>query len=227
MSNVIYAYKKNSNNQIVYVGQTQNLKERHYRHIKIDPYKEELKEYNYPLSRGIRKYGENEYKLIILEDNLLKDELDKKEKYWIEYYNTYWNGYNQSKGGKNPIKPIFEEEKIDIVIEMLKDESYSYKDIIGKTGISLTHIYNINIGKRRRKDNINYPIRKSNTKGTKGLKFSPEENLLIHKTILNTHKTYKQIARDFECDATTIRRINEGKTKKYRLDNFDYPLRNK
>lgn len=81
MSNVIYAYKKNSNNQIVYVGQTQNLKERHYRHTKIDPYKEELKEYNYPLSRGIRKYGENEYKLIILEDNLLKDELDEKEKY--------------------------------------------------------------------------------------------------------------------------------------------------
>lgn len=110
---------------------------------------------------------------------------------------------------------------------MLKDESYSYKDIMEKTDISLTHIYNINTGKRRRKDSINYPIRKSNTRGTKGLKFSPEENLLIHRTILNTHKTYKQIARDFGCDATTIRRINEGKTKKYRLDNFDYPLRNK
>ena len=56
---------------------------------------------------------------------------------------------------------------------MLQDESYSYKDIINKTGISMTHIYNINTGKRRRKDNIKYPIRTSNTKGTKGLKFSP------------------------------------------------------
>ena len=56
---------------------------------------------------------------------------------------------------------------------MLQDESYSYKDIMNKTGISMTHIYNINTGKRRKKDNIKYPIRTSNTKGTKGLKFSP------------------------------------------------------
>lgn len=225
MSNVIYAYKKNSNNKIVYVGQTQNLKERHYRHINVDPYKKELKEYNYPLSKGIRKYGKEEYKLIILEDNLLKEELDEKEKYWIKYYDTYWNGYNQTEGGKNPIKPIFNEEKIDIIIEMLKDDSYSYKDIAEKTGVSLTHIYNINTGQRRKKDNINYPIRKSNIKGTKGLKFSPEENLRIHEILLNTYKTYEQIAQEFKCDPITIRRINKGITKKYRLENFDYPLR--
>lgn len=36
----------------------------------------------------------------------------------------------------------------------------------------MTHIYNINTGRRRRQKNINYPIRPSNTKGTKGLKFS-------------------------------------------------------
>ena len=57
--NVIYAYKRKDINKIVYVGQTVNLNNRHYRHIKIDPYDDTLKEYNYPLSRGIRKYGEN------------------------------------------------------------------------------------------------------------------------------------------------------------------------
>lgn len=35
------------------------------------------------------------------------------------------------------------------VIEMLKDESYSLTDISKKTGVSLTHIYNINVGQRR------------------------------------------------------------------------------
>jgi hypothetical protein len=32
---------------------------------------------------------------------------------------------------------------------MLKNEEYSYKDIVDKTGLSMTHIYNINIGARR------------------------------------------------------------------------------
>ena len=83
-----------------------------------------------------------------------------------------------------------------MVIEMLQDESYSYKDIMNKTGISMTHIYNINTGKRRKKENISYPIRSSNTKGTKGLKFSPEECRKIHEYIL-THKnvSLKDIAK--------------------------------
>lgn len=112
--------------------------------------------------------------MIILEDNVPKDKLNEREKYWIKYYNTYWDGYNQSIGGTYPTKPIFEDNKIDTVIEMLKDESYSYKDIMNKTGISMTHIYNINAGARRRRDDLVYPIRSSNTRGTKGLKLSPE-----------------------------------------------------
>ena len=67
---------------------------------------------------------------------------------------------------------------------MLKDESFSYQDIANKTGLSITHIYNINMGKRRAKENVEYPIRKSNSKGTRGLKFSQEENEKIHLIIL-------------------------------------------
>lgn len=63
---------------------------------------------------------------------------------------------------------------------MLKDESYSYKDIAEKTGISFAHISNINQGIRRKRNDIKYPIRSSNTKGTKGLKFSLEECKKIH-----------------------------------------------
>ena len=73
MKNVIYAYKKIDENKIVYIGQTVNLEYRHKQHIKYDPWNPNNKEYNYPLSRGIRKYGSNAYELIILEDNLLKD----------------------------------------------------------------------------------------------------------------------------------------------------------
>ncbi|MBP3906380.1 MAG: GIY-YIG nuclease family protein, partial [Peptostreptococcaceae bacterium] len=47
MKNVIYAYKRKTDEKIVYVGQTVNLKNRHYRHIKIDPWDCTLVEYNY------------------------------------------------------------------------------------------------------------------------------------------------------------------------------------
>lgn len=224
-NNIIYAYKKKSINKIVYVGQTINLQDRHKQHMKYDPFNINTHEYDYPLSRGIRKYGEEEYQLIILENNLTQEELNDRQKYWIQYYDTYFNGYNQTIGGKNPTKPIFSEEKINQVIEMLKDESYSYKDIMKKTGISMTHIYNINTGKRRRQNNIQYPIRKSNTKGTKGLKFSPQECKKIHEEILNTKKSFKQIGKEFNCNADTISDINKGKTKNYILKEYDYPLR--
>lgn len=108
---------------------------------------------------------------------------------------------------------------------MLKDESYSYKDIIEKTGVSMTHIYNINIGARRHRDNIEYPIRKSNTKGTKGLKLSPEENLQVHDLLANTELSYEEIAEMYGCTKCTIGRINLGHTKAYYLDSYNYPIR--
>lgn len=224
-NNVIYAYKKKSNQKIVYVGQTKNLKNRHHKHIKYDPFKTDVREYNYPLSRGIRKYGEEEYELIILEDNLEQSALNEREKYWIAFYDTYFNGYNQSTGGSNPVKPIFTEEKIDLVIEMLRDESYAYKDIIEKTGISMTHIYNINTGNRRRRDGIEYPIRKSNTKGTRGLKLSPDECSKIHNLLLETELAYEEIASQFNCAKDMIGDINRGKIKAYRIEGWEYPIR--
>lgn len=225
MKNVIYAYKKKSSNKIVYVGQTNNLDYRHKQHIKYDPYNTNNREYNYPLSRGIRKYGEDEYELIILEDDLLQDQLNEREIYWIKFYDTYFNGYNQSTGGSNPVKPIFDDKLIDLVIELLKDYENSYQDICDKTGLSMTHVYNINTGNRRKRDSIQYPIRPNNVAGTKGLKFSPEQNIEIHNLLLYTHKDFKEIAELYHCDAATISRINRGATKSYRLKNYIYPLR--
>ena len=225
MNNVIYAYKKKSSNKIVYVGQTNNLEYRHKQHIKYDPYNPDNREYNYPLSRGIRKYGEDEYELIILEDDLLQSQLNEREIYWIKFYDTYFNGYNQSTGGSNPVKPIFDDKLIDLAIEMLKDYENSYQDICDKTGLSITHVYNINTGNRRKRDNIQYPIRPNNVAGTRGLKFNPQQNIEIHNLLLNTHKEFKEIAELYHCDAATISRINRGATKSYRLENYIYPLR--
>lgn len=165
------------------------------------------------------------YQLIILEDNIPSEKLNEKERYYIQKYNTCFQGYNQTLGGTAPAIPIYSEEQVDLVIEMLKDESFSYNDIMKKTGFSLTHIYNINIGARRKRDNIKYPIRENTAKGTRGLKFSREECKKIHEEILKTKKTFKEIAKLFNCCETTIRYINKGSIKAYKLENYNYPLR--
>jgi group I intron endonuclease len=92
--NTIYAYRKKSTQKIVYVGQTVDLETRHKKHICYDPFNINTREYDYPLSRGIRKYGEDEYELIILEENVPKAQLNEREKYWIAFYDTYFHGYN-------------------------------------------------------------------------------------------------------------------------------------
>lgn len=228
MSNVIYAYKKKDENKIVYIGQTVNLPLRHYRHTKVDPFDEGLKEYNYPLSRGIRKYGIESYDLIILEDNLLKEQLDEREKYWIQYYDTYNNGYNQTLGGNTQLMPTikYNDEIINNIINDLKNTNKSFQDIANENKVSLTHVYNINIGARRKIDNLKYPIRDSKAKGTKGLKFSQKECKEIHEYILNNPKeTFKSIAKKYQCSDWTIRKINKGDTLAYHLEGYIYPLR--
>lgn len=225
-NNVIYAYKKIDEDKIVYVGQTVNLKLRDKRHREIDPWDKNLREYNYPLSRGIRKYGNDAYKLIILEDNLSQEQLNEREKYWIAYYDTYYHGYNQSLGGANPVMVKHNEDEIDKVIDLLKNTSKTFQEIADECEISITHVYNINTGQRRKRDNLQYPIRSPLAKGNRGLKFSQEEVKEIHEYIINNPNiTYKKIGEKFNCDPVTIRRINQGRTQSYKLEGYTYPLR--
>lgn len=225
-TNLIYAYKKIDENKIVYVGQTVNLKLRDKRHREIDPFDPCLREYNYPLSRGIRKYGNDAYELIILEDNLSQEQLNEREKYQIKYYDTYYHGYNQSLGGQNPVIVKHNEDEIDKVINLLKNTTKTFQEIADECDISLTHVYNINVGLRRKRDDIQYPIRDNKAKGSRGLKFSQEECKEIHNYILNNPNIkMKEIAKHFNCDYSTIRNINYGKTKSYILEGYKYPLR--
>ena len=89
---------------MVYVGQTCNISERRKQHEKDEPSNNLRAEYDYPLSRAIRKYGADAFEFIILEDNLTLEEANEREDYWILYYNTIVDGYNQQRGGNNRTK---------------------------------------------------------------------------------------------------------------------------
>ena len=52
-----------------------------------------------PLYNAIRKYGKNSFSISILEDDIPQELLDEKEMYYIDKYNTFREGYNNTIGG--------------------------------------------------------------------------------------------------------------------------------
>ena len=148
MNWIIYGYKKISENKIVYVGQTSNIAYRRYKHEVYDPYSINTIEYNYPLSRGIRKNGIDDYEFIILENEINSiEKAIEKEAYWIKFYDTYNHGYNQTPGGSAPKYIKFSPETIALAKDMIK-KGIDFNSISKRTNISIPHLSEINTGKR-------------------------------------------------------------------------------
>ena len=91
---------KNFANGLKYIGQTvQSSQERFSQHIRESKAKGR-KEYNYPISRGIREYGEEAFDFAVLADKVPVEDLDLIEAHYIDMYNTTNPniGYNVSIG---------------------------------------------------------------------------------------------------------------------------------
>ena len=83
-----------------------------------------------PLYSAINKYGSENFKIEQIEE-CSPDEVEEREKYWIEYYNTYKYGYNATLGGDG--KQFY---NYDIFIEEYKN-GMSMKEITEKYGCTI------------------------------------------------------------------------------------------
>lgn len=81
-----------------YIGQTVDFKNRKSRHIK-DAFRQREKDTSV-FHKSILIHGAESFDWKILEE-CSKDKLDDRERYWIQYYDTYNNGYNMTLGGEN------------------------------------------------------------------------------------------------------------------------------
>lgn len=90
-----------------YIGKSVEIHERWKRHISNSKPIEEGGE-NYAINKAIRKYGANNFTFEILEKVPI-DLLDEREKYWIQYFNSYYNGYNETLGGDGVIRYNYNE----------------------------------------------------------------------------------------------------------------------
>lgn len=82
-----------------YIGQSKNIKKRFQSHHLVDYKNENNCNYNTKFYQAIRKYGIDNFEVIILK--LCKEEeLDDLEIKFIKEFDTFKNGYNSTEGGQ-------------------------------------------------------------------------------------------------------------------------------
>ena len=98
---IIYGWY-NTLTDMWYIGQTINPKRRFNVHIRLSSSND--KSY---FHKALRKYKLDNWIYCVLEDNILRENLNMKEQEWIEYYDSFYCGYNETAGGG---QTIFSEE---------------------------------------------------------------------------------------------------------------------
>ena len=79
-----------------YLGYTYQVEKRFTHHIR--GYE------NSSISTAIKKYGKDNFTFIVIEEGLGYKQALKREVYWIKFFDSYCNGYNQTLGGDfNPM----------------------------------------------------------------------------------------------------------------------------
>jgi group I intron endonuclease len=138
-----------------YIGQSVNIETRwvHHRNYKKN-------QSHYPLYIAFKKYGIENFDFEILE-LCSSQELDQKEIFWIDYYNTYVNGYNQTTGGQGTSNAIVKisSEDIKIIYDLLLNSTLEQKEIAKMFNVGEDTISEINQGKTRIDSNLIYPLR--------------------------------------------------------------------
>ena len=127
-------YKHTSPSGKVYIGQTvQNNPNIRWQNGNG------YKSHNSIFYLAIKKYGWENFKHEIIEDNIpSQEEANNREVYWISYYDSYRNGYNSTPGGffvgdsETTSKPVCQiDSKTGVLIRTFKSESEAER----KTGI--------------------------------------------------------------------------------------------
>ena len=93
----MFIYKiTNVINNKVYIGQVYNksIEARFYRHVKEASPKNPI-----IVDRAIYKYGKENFIVEQIDTANSIEELNEKEKYWIAFYDSYKQGYNETPGG--------------------------------------------------------------------------------------------------------------------------------
>ena len=213
----IYKYT-NLINGMVYIGQTkQTLEQRDYKH------QTQLNDYTY-FHRAIKKYGRNNFSLELIEDNIPFNKLNEKEKYYIDYFESFYTtgkGYNLTQGGQwGSGTQKLTISQVDEIKQLLANTDYPFHVIGDDYNVTLYCISDINRGKSFIDDSIDYPIRKSPSRS-----YIDETKInIILDMLLNSNMTQEEIGLATDVHPYTVGEINRGNNSWCPKD-LSYPLR--
>lgn len=144
----------NQVNGKIYIGQSIDISRRWRQHRNASCYDSDI-----PLYKAIKKYGIDNFTFEVIEECDMSL-LNERELYWINFYDSYKQGYNATLEGTiygHEMK--LSDDDIDNIIFDLKESSLTQKELAIKYSVGEDTISEINQGKTRIKVGISYPIR--------------------------------------------------------------------
>lgn len=155
----IYSYRNKINNKR-YIGQATDLARRKKEHFSRAFHQNEGNtEYNSAIHKAFRKYGYENFEFTILEECLIA-ELDVREKYWIQYYDSKNRGYNCNDGGTEKHFCKLNPDILENIYIDLTETTLTFEEIRKKYDVSVGFVSDFNSGKIWKQDLLSYPLRK-------------------------------------------------------------------
>ena len=122
----------NDVNSKIYIGKTtRSLQTRFEEHVKNTSHCKSV------ISAAIQKYGKKHFQIQLIEDNIPDEQLNQKERYWINFYDSYRKGYNLTPGGDG--KSLSDKEIADI--RQLWELGLSCSEISNKLDLPHSTVY--------------------------------------------------------------------------------------
>lgn len=219
----IYCIYFKCNNNKYYIGQTINFQSRFSRHLN------ELKNNkhkNLELQKDYSIYGIPEIEILELINNYAI--LDDREIYWIEKFNSYIAGYNNTLGGRssgfgehNPNSLYSEETYYNILKELVYSEK-THLTISKELGVSNRVINTISALQSHTWLKEKYPVEYSLLEHKKLNKFNTRKafHTEIFFKLVYTDMRLIDIAEYFNVSISTIEKIAYGTSCKYLKEEY-------
>lgn len=228
----IYAIKNKINNKF-YIGISIDIKRRWLTHVRDFNKQQHYNEY---LQNAWHKYGGENFEFIILEqlENIDNHLLNEKEKFWIENYNSYNDGYNLTIGGdseffvsyetrekirqknierkefgeNNPFSKLTNEQVLEIVKYYNDNKNISQEEIAQKYNVCRQTINNILSGKSWNKITGIVYVKKNI------IKLNEEQILDILKCYDNKESSIIELSEKYNIKYGTVYSIVTGRRNK-------------
>ncbi len=190
-----------------YIGQTTRDEKIRWKEHCDEAYNKNDSQYNSILSQAIRKYGPDNFTVIILEDNIAQEDLNTKEIEYIKQYQTFYidnpNGYNMTLGGHSgPFKYT------DEYILSLWASGKTIKEIKNENHINYNNLSDRLKGLGITKEEINQRAYLNNN--------SKRKRIIQYDLNNNYIKTFNSItdaAQEIKSNTTNISAVCKGKRK--------------